>query len=98
QATVPSVGLTPLPASTRWAGFVQSSAAYWASRPPSSLPEPLAEGEALAEADAPGVGSAFSASVTARPCEVAPSVGGGEAAWSPSAAAPDWSRWRTGRK
>lgn len=78
QATVGSVGLTPSPAVARTALSVQSSAAYWAwSLAVAGSTLPLGDGVAAVEADdfaealADGVLSAFRASVTARPWEVA---------------------------
>src|SRR5262249_55669687 len=82
QPTVGSPGLEAPPTCARAAGLVQSRAAYWAwSLAASVLPEAEgvgvafdvepAEGERVGE----GVEPAFSASVTARPWEVAEALG-----------------------
>src|SRR4051812_26583439 len=85
QATVDSPGLAALPAVARWAGLAQSRLVYSAcslaavaSTPLLDEAEGLAEDDAFAEAEDDGVASAFSASVTARPCEVAVAVGEAE--------------------
>lgn len=84
-----SVGLAPSPAVARAALSVQSSAVYsaWSLAVAASTlaladGEALASAEALAELVADGVVSAFRASVTARPWEVAVADGVAEVALS----------------
>src|SRR3954453_13612171 len=113
---VVSVGLAPSPALLRCAFLEQSRAVYWAwslawaedvSVPPLAGADGDAELDALADAD--GVESAFSASVTARPCEVAEADGeDDEVAFSPvepdllaeglgeAGGGPRGCRWRPG--
>src|ERR1044072_3278817 len=91
QPRVVSAGLAPSPAVVRCAFLEQARAVYWAwswawaeevSVPPVAGADGDAELDALADAD--GVESAFSAAVTARPCEGAAAGGGaGEVAFSP---------------
>lgn len=86
QPTVVSPGLAPSPAVVRCAFLEQSRAVYWAWSLAWAADGAGADGEAEVDAlaDADGVASAFSASVTARPCEVAEADGeDDEVAFSP---------------